>query len=163
MELCMEWYLQKYLSSYLQIKKGKIFLYLIDRKKVAKWWNERYKKFLQKLRPVQLIVLFYLLAVVVSVILLSLPFVTKSGVKWTFIDALFTSVSAVSVTGLSVVTISDTFTTAGIIILALILQLGGLGIMALGTFVWIITGKRLVCREEDSLWQTIIKGTYQAL
>ncbi|MGE1099160.1 potassium transporter TrkG, partial [Bacillus altitudinis] len=89
------------------------------------------KKFLQKLRPVQLIVLFYLLAVVVSVILLSFPFVTKSGVKWTFIDALFTSVSAVSVTGLSVVTISDTFTTAGIIMLALILQLGGLGIMAL--------------------------------
>lgn len=101
------------------------------------------KKFLQKLRPVQLIVLFYLLAVVVSVILLSLPFVTKSGVKWTFIDALFTSVSVVSVTGLSVVTISDTFTTAGIIILALILQLGGLGIMALGTFVWIITGKKI--------------------
>lgn len=33
MELCMEWYLQKYLSSYLQIKKGKIFLYLIDRKR----------------------------------------------------------------------------------------------------------------------------------
>ncbi|HDR6310942.1 MULTISPECIES: TrkH family potassium uptake protein [Bacillus] len=101
------------------------------------------KKFLQKLRPVQLIVLFYLLAVVVSVILLSFPFVTKAGVKWTFIDALFTSVSAVSVTGLSVVTISDTFTTAGIIMLALILQLGGLGIMALGTFVWIITGKKI--------------------
>ncbi|MGA4462078.1 TrkH family potassium uptake protein [Bacillus bombysepticus] len=101
------------------------------------------KKFLQKLRPVQLIVLFYLLAVVVSVILLSLPFVTKPGVKWTFIDALFTSVSAVSVTGLSVITISDTFTTAGIIVLALILQLGGLGIMALGTFVWIITGKKI--------------------
>ena len=83
--------------------------------------------------------------------------------KWTFIDALFTSVSAVSVTGLSVVTISDTFTTAGIIMLALILQLGGLGIMALGTFVWIITGKKSVCREEDSLWQIIIKGIYQAL
>ena len=55
----------------------------------------------------------------------------------------FTSVSAVSVTGLSVITISDTFTTAGIIVLALILQLGGLGIMALGTFVWIITGKKI--------------------
>ena len=54
----------------------------------------------------------------------------------------FTSVSAVSVTGLSVITISDTFTTAGIIVLALILQLG-LGIMALGTFVWIITGKKI--------------------
>ncbi|MBO1578223.1 MULTISPECIES: TrkH family potassium uptake protein [Bacillus] len=101
------------------------------------------KKFLQKLRPVQLIVLFYFIAVIVSVILLSFPFFIKPGVKWTFIDALFTSVSAVSVTGLSVVSIPDTFNTAGIIILALVLQLGGLGIMALGTFVWMLTGKKI--------------------
>ncbi|KEK23591.1 TrkH family potassium uptake protein [Bacillus gaemokensis] len=101
------------------------------------------KKFLQRLRPVQLIVLFYFIAVIVSVILLSLPFVIKPSVKWTFIDALFTSVSAVSVTGLSVVSIPDTFTTSGIIILALVLQLGGLGIMALGTFVWMITGRKI--------------------
>ncbi|EMA6342158.1 TrkH family potassium uptake protein [Bacillus cytotoxicus] len=101
------------------------------------------KKFLQKLRPVQLIVFFYFIAVIVSVILLSMPFVIKPGVKWTFIDALFTSVSAVSVTGLSVVSIPDTFNTAGIIVLALVLQLGGLGIMALGTFLWILTGKKI--------------------
>lgn len=101
------------------------------------------KKFLQKLRPVQLIVLFYFIAVIVSVILLSFPFFIKPGVKWTFIDALFTSVSAVSVTGLSVVSIPDTFNTAGIIVLALVLQLGGLGIMALGTFVWMLTGKKI--------------------
>ncbi|MDM5187613.1 TrkH family potassium uptake protein [Bacillus sp. DX4.1] len=101
------------------------------------------KKFLQKLRPVQLIVVFYLIAVIVSVILLSLPFVIQPGVKWSFIDALFISVSAVSVTGLSVVSIPDTFSTAGIIVLALVLQLGGLGIMALGTFVWMLTGKKI--------------------
>ncbi|ABS21371.1 MULTISPECIES: TrkH family potassium uptake protein [Bacillus cereus group] len=101
------------------------------------------KKFLQKLRPVQLIVFFYFIAVIVSVILLSMPFVIKPGVKWTFIDALFTSVSAVSVTGLSVVSIPDTFNTVGIIVLAFVLQLGGLGIMALGTFLWILTGKKI--------------------
>lgn len=101
------------------------------------------KKFLQKLRPVRLIVFFYFIAVIVSVILLSMPFVIKPGVKWTFIDALFTSVSAVSVTGLSVVSIPDTFNTVGIIVLAFVLQLGGLGIMALGTFLWILTGKKI--------------------
>ncbi|MDM5153947.1 TrkH family potassium uptake protein [Bacillus sp. DX1.1] len=104
---------------------------------------KKIKKFLQKLRPVQLIVVFYLIAVIVSVILLSLPFVIQPGVKWSFIDALFISVSAVSVTGLSVVSIPDTFSTAGIIVLALVLQLGGLGIMALGTFVWMLTGKKI--------------------
>ncbi|CAM4118386.1 ATP synthase [Bacillus manliponensis] len=103
----------------------------------------RIRKFLHKLRPVQLIVLFYVIAVLVSVTLLSMPFFIKSGVDWNFIDALFISVSAVSVTGLSVVSIPDTFNTAGIVVLALILQLGGLGIMALGTFVWMVTGRKI--------------------
>ena len=101
------------------------------------------RKWLQRLRPVQLIAVFYSIAVIVSVILLSMPFVIKPGVKWSFIDALFVSVSAVSVTGLSTVSIPDTFNTAGIVVLALVLQLGGLGIMALGTFVWMITGKKI--------------------
>lgn len=104
---------------------------------------KKIREFLHKLRPVQLIVLFYVIAVLVSVIALSLPFVIKPGVEWNFIDALFTAVSAVSVTGLSVVSIPDTFTTAGIIVLALILQIGGLGIMALGTFVWMLTGRKI--------------------
>ena len=75
----------------------------------------------------------------------------------------FTSVSAVSVTGLSVVTISDTFTTAGIIILALILQLGGLGIMALGTFVWIITGKKIGLQRRRLIMADHNQGIYQVL
>lgn len=108
------------------------------------------KNWLRRLRPVQLIAVFYGIAVIISVILLSMPFVLKSGVKLPFIDALFVSVSAVSVTGLSTVSIPDTFSTAGIVILALVLQLGGLGIMALGTFVWMITGKKIGLQQRHS-------------
>ncbi|MBS4161937.1 Ktr system potassium uptake protein D, partial [Klebsiella pneumoniae] len=68
-------------------------------------------KLLRVLSPVQLIALYYFLAVSVSVILLSLPIAHQKDVEWSFIDALFTAVSAVSVTGLTVVDTADTFST----------------------------------------------------
>ncbi|MCY8036974.1 TrkH family potassium uptake protein [Bacillus paralicheniformis] len=105
------------------------------------------RKLLRVLSPVQLIALYYFLAVTVSVILLSLPVAHKNDVEWSFIDALFTAVSAVSVTGLTVVDTADTFSTAGIWILAFVLQFGGIGVMALGTFVWLIFGKRIGLKE----------------
>ncbi|MCY8067498.1 TrkH family potassium uptake protein [Bacillus haynesii] len=105
------------------------------------------RKLLRVLSPVQLIALYYFLAVSVSVILLSLPVAHKNDVEWSFIDALFTAVSAVSVTGLTVVDTAETFSTAGIWILAFVLQFGGIGVMALGTFVWLIFGKRIGLKE----------------
>jgi potassium uptake TrkH family protein len=102
---------------------------------------------IQHLSPAQLIVSYYFLAVTVSVILLSLPIAHKPGIKWTFLDALFTAVSAVSVTGLTVVSTPDTFSVPGIFILAFVLQFGGIGIMALGTFIWLLLGKKIGLRE----------------
>lgn len=104
-------------------------------------------KLLRVLSPVQLIALYYFFAVSVSVILISLPIAHQDGVDWSFMDALFTAVSAVSVTGLTVVDTADTFSTAGIWILAFVLQFGGIGIMTLGTFVWLIFGKRIGLKE----------------
>ncbi|MBM7586597.1 Trk-type K+ transport system membrane component [Bacillus pakistanensis] len=64
-------------------------------------------------------------------------------------DSVFTAVSAVSVTGLSVINISDTYTTGGVIVLMLVLQFGGIGIMTLGTFFWLILGKKIGLRERQ--------------
>lgn len=106
------------------------------------------KKLIIRLSAFQLIALYYFLAVTVSFILLSLPVAHQDGVvKWTFIDALFTAVSAVSVTGLTVVDTSQTFSVAGMWILAFVLQIGGIGIMTLGTFVWIVMRKRIGIKE----------------
>lgn len=102
---------------------------------------------LSNLSTVQLIVLLYLSAVIISTILLSLPIVHQENVEWTFIDALFTAVSAISVTGLTVVSTADTFNTAGYFVLAFILQFGGIGIMTLGTFFWLLIGKRIGLKE----------------
>ncbi|MCY8512382.1 TrkH family potassium uptake protein [Bacillus atrophaeus] len=104
-------------------------------------------KLIQILSPAQLIALYYFLAVTVAFILLSLPAAHKQGADWSFIDALFTAVSSVSVTGLTVVSTADTFSTTGIVILAFVLQFGGIGIMTLGTFIWLIMGKRIGLKE----------------
>jgi len=104
---------------------------------------------IQSLTPVQLIVSYYFLAVTVSVLLLSLPVAHKPGVEFAFIDRLFTAVSAVSVTGLTVMSTADTFSVPGIFILAFVLQFGGIGIMTLGTFVWLIVGKKIGLKERQ--------------
>lgn len=104
-------------------------------------------KKLYNLNPFQIIVLYYALAIIISTLLLILPIGHLPGVELSFIDAMYTAVSAVSVTGLSVITISETFNTFGIIMIAFMLQLGGIGVMAVGTFVWLILGKKIGIKE----------------
>lgn len=101
------------------------------------------------LSAIRLIVLFYLLAIMFSMGLLGLPFFHAEGVELSFIDLLFTTVSAISVTGLTVVSTADTFNAAGKLALTVVLQFGGIGIMTLGTFIWIILGKRIGLRERQ--------------
>lgn len=104
-------------------------------------------EWINRLSPFKLLLIFYLLAVVISTIILSLPMVYQSGVEVAFINKLFTAVSALSVTGLSTISIADTLSTAGIICLALIMQLGAVGVMAIGTFVWLLLGKKIGLKE----------------
>ena len=109
-------------------------------------------KSLQKIRsltPAQVIVSYYFVAIAFSFLLLSLPKVHLPGVEVSWIDTLFTAVSAVSVTGLTVVNISETYSVFGIALLLFILQLGGIGIMSIGTFFWLLVGKRIGLRERQ--------------
>jgi potassium uptake TrkH family protein len=108
-----------------------------------------FRKFISLLTPAQIIVIYYLIAVTVSMSLLSLPVALKPDAKWTFMDALFTAVSAVSVTGLSTVNITETFSESGIYILMFVLQFGGIGVMTLGTFIWLIIGKKIGLKERQ--------------
>jgi len=66
-------------------------------------------------------------------ILLSMPFVYRSGVPAPYIDALFTSVSAVCVTGLSTLSM-DVYSTAGFMVIMCLIELGGLGLISFIAF-----------------------------
>ncbi|MEN8223289.1 MAG: TrkH family potassium uptake protein [Acidobacteriota bacterium] len=88
------------------------------------------------------IITTFLLLIITGTLLLILPFSTHTGeLSWG--DALFTSVSAVTVTGLVAVNTADDFTLAGQFFILLLIQLGGLGFMTFSTLTILILGKSL--------------------
>ncbi|SEO01002.1 Trk-type K+ transport system, membrane component [Amphibacillus marinus] len=101
---------------------------------------------LPQLSTFQLFVIFYLMAISIATLVLSMPFFLEDGVTVSFIDTLFTAISAISVTGLTAVPIELTFNTAGYFALAFILQFGGIGIMTLGTTIYLLLGKKIGIR-----------------
>ncbi len=86
------------------------------------------------------------MAISVGTILLLLPFSTKSG-NISFIDALFTATSGVCVTGLIVQDTATYFTLIGKIVILVLFQLGGLGIMTFSTLILLVAGKRISIQE----------------
>lgn len=99
--------------------------------------------------PFQLLVSYYFIAIAISFLLLRLPGVHKVGVDVSLLDSLFTAVSAISVTGLTTINVSASYSTFGLVMLLVILQLGAIGIMSLGTFVWLLVGKKIGMRERQ--------------
>lgn len=88
----------------------------------------------KKTNPALLVVGGFSLTIIFGALLLLLPRSTMEHIQLPVVDALFTSTSAVCVTGLSTVEVAHTFTTEGQIIIALLIQIGGLGIMTITTF-----------------------------
>lgn len=103
----------------------------------------------KKSSPQQGIVMYYLFAIIGAFLLLNLPGVHKPGVKVAPIDTLFVAVSGVSVTGLTPVNISETYSAFGYIVLLFILNTGGIGVMAIGTLLWVVLGKHIGIRERQ--------------
>ncbi|PYZ97293.1 Ktr system potassium uptake protein D [Alteribacter lacisalsi] len=99
--------------------------------------------FSKLLTPFRIILTAYVIAMFVFSVLLFLPIASQPGVTVSYSEALFTSVSAVSVTGLTVVNVSETYSGWGVLFLALAIQLGGIGVMTIGTFVWMIFGRKI--------------------
>ena len=88
--------------------------------------------------PIMLVVLAYLLLIAIGTALLILPQSTTRPIS--FIEAFFTAMSAVCVTGLSVVDIPSTFSQTGLWFLVILMQLGGLGIMTASTTLILLAG-----------------------
>ncbi|MEC8568065.1 MAG: potassium transporter TrkH, partial [Pseudomonadota bacterium] len=74
------------------------------------------------LSPPSLLAIGFLSFIVIGTILLKLPFMQKEELSW--MDALFTATSAVTITGLSVVNINDTFKHLGQFVILLLIQSG---------------------------------------
>ncbi len=104
--------------------------------------------FLKQQSPARLIALGFASVILIGSLLLMLPCSIQPGVTVRYIDALYTSTSAVCVTGLIAIDAGDTFTPLGQFFLAALIQVGGLGVTSVGAGVILLMGKRinLKCR-----------------
>lgn len=119
--------------------------------------------FINKMTPGQILLSFYVLAIILSTVLLSLPVAHRESVDLRFVDILFTAVSGISVTGLSTIDISAALSTTGIIILALIMQVGAVGVMAMGTFIWLLLGKKIGLKERRLIMTDQNQTSFQGM
>lgn len=86
-------------------------------------------------------------AILLGTVLLLLPFSTHSG-HISLVDALFTSTSAICVTGLTVTDIATNFTPFGQTVIMVLFQLGGLGIMTFSTLILLVSGRKISIQDK---------------
>ncbi|MFW6282035.1 MAG: potassium transporter TrkG, partial [bacterium] len=90
--------------------------------------------------PAQFLVLGYFTIILIGTILLTLPIATTADGGLDIISALFTATSATCVTGLIVLNTSTAFTIFGQLVIMILIQIGGLGIMTMSTMIAFIVG-----------------------
>ncbi|MDQ0577487.1 TrkH family potassium uptake protein [Agromyces albus] len=100
-----------------------------------------------RLHPAQTVVLGFAAAVLAGTALLSLPFATTTGTGASFVDALFTATSAVCVTGLVVVDTPTYWSSFGQVVILVLIQLGGLGIMIFASLIGLVLARKLSVRS----------------
>ena len=100
-------------------------------------------KLIRRQSPGRIIALGFACVILIGSLLLMLPISVRDGVNLRYIDALYTSTSAVCVTGLIAVDAGDTFTPVGQFFLAMLIQIGGLGVTSVGAGVILAMRRRI--------------------
>ncbi|WEK53385.1 MAG: TrkH family potassium uptake protein [Candidatus Cohnella colombiensis] len=112
--------------------------------------------------PPQILMLGFFVIILLGSCLLMLPFAHVAEKPPHVIDALFTAASATSVTGLAVVDTGTYWTTAGQVIILVMIQIGGLGFMTVATLFAIFLKRKISLREklvlQQALNQTSMEG-----
>lgn len=99
------------------------------------------------LRPGLILATGIAILILIGGILLNLPISSNNGVSIGFIDAILTSTSAISVTGLVPVNTAQHWTTFGKVVIITLIQIGGFGFMTSAILIAFITGKRIGLKE----------------
>lgn len=101
------------------------------------------KKRRLRLSTTHIIMLSFLIAVLVGSLLLSLPISSADGEGLPYIDALFTATTATCVTGLVTLTTATAFSTFGHIVILVLIQIGGLGIITVMSGLMILINRKM--------------------
>ena len=109
----------------------------------------------KKLSSFQMIILGFLGVILAGTLLLMLPISVKSGNSASLGDALFTSTSAVCVTGLVVRDTASFWSGFGQAVILLMIQIGGLGIISFAAFIAMISGRKISLFQRGMMQDSI--------
>lgn len=111
--------------------------------------NKLYDKI--SLNPPMVLSLGFAILITIGGLLLSLPFFTKSGQATPLVDSLFVAASASCVTGLTPVNTLEHWNTYGHVLIIILIQIGGLGVMSLASIIPLILGKKIGMKSRQIL------------
>ncbi|MGV8970035.1 MAG: TrkH family potassium uptake protein [Microbacteriaceae bacterium] len=124
----------------------------------------------RQFHPARTVVVGFLVAISAGTLLLSLPISTASGRGANFIEALFTATSSVCVTGLIVVDTPVFWSPFGHVVILVLIQVGGLGIMIFASLIGVVLARRLSIRgrvtaaaEAKSLGLSDVRGLVKGI
>ncbi|MCY6370555.1 TrkH family potassium uptake protein [Clostridium ganghwense] len=117
----------------------------------------------RKLSPVQILALGFVIVIVIGAFLLRLPIASKNDSITPFIDCIFTSTSAVCVTGLTTVNTAEHWSYFGKTIIIILIQIGGLGFMSFATLFSLLWGKRITLKERLIMQEAMNSFSLQGL
>lgn len=116
-----------------------------------------------KLNGVQILALGFLVVIIIGSVILSLPISSRSGEPTNFLDAIFTSTSAVCVTGLITLDTSTHWSTFGQTVIMMLIEIGGLGFMSFTVLISLILGKKITLRERLVMQEAMNTFSIQGL
>ncbi|SDJ79658.1 TrkH family potassium uptake protein [Sediminibacillus albus] len=119
-----------------------------------------FKKDIVNLSPPRFLLVIFVIFILLGTILLKLPFATAGQIS--ILDSLFTAASAMTVTGLIVVDTGSAFTIFGQLVILMLIQIGGLGIMTIAVLIFLMAGRKIGFKERlivtQALNQTSVGG-----
>lgn len=112
------------------------------------WKNER-------VSPARIIICGFLLLILLGTVLLMLPFSTREWGGASFFDALFTATSATCVTGLVVHDTASYWSGFGQLVILLLIQVGGMGVVTVAVAIFIFSGRRIGLKQRWIMQESI--------
>ena len=109
----------------------------------------------RKLTSFQIIILGFSGVILFGTFLLMLPFSSRSGLATPFSDALFTSTSAVCVTGLIIHDTATYWSAFGQFVILLLIQIGGMGVITIAASFAMISGRKISLMQRSTMQEAI--------
>ena len=107
------------------------------------------------LTSAQVIIIGFLSVILLGTLLLSLPFATQSGERARLLDAMFTATSSVCVTGLVVQNTATYWSSFGHVVILLLIQIGGMGVVTIAVTITMISGKKIGLMQRSTMQEAI--------